>query len=414
MPSKARNSRPLTSHSGRRKSPNSKPALYFVTLPTSVISERSMFATYSPGKKTHRTAFSNEFVIEGTGEVHIRVFASGKSITLSIKDCWHVPNSPHNLLSTLSGCLRGNQYIIASRTPRMIFPHKSRILQPNSPKYLPFTREDGFLVLRFQLLAPIAPASQSNPPPPPQSFAGLSSYPFSFLPPSVPSISSLNQLSLLELTSPFTLPEPNFHTPFSNPLSVLPVSRIDASPAPPFNSHPIQLPTSPAILDNLDWPFCSLTYPQFNSHPLPFSPLDPPLEVPVSLISYPIPNFKPQSINPSHVNNFPPTINTSACPSPLTRSPQYLQHSLFDSPTAPCPSLGSLLYCASNPRTVPMSPITSSASITSSSSQFQSTVLTPGTCSQTPSRTVTPSHIPASSKFLRSVSPSVGKQMEDS
>ena len=268
-----------------------------------------MFVTYSPVNKTHRTAFGNEFVIEGIGEVHVQVFARGQSITLNIKDCWHVPNSPNNFFSTLSGCLRGNQHVIASQTPRMLFPHKFRILQPNSPKYVPFTRENGFIVLRFQPLAPIAPALQPNPPPLPQSFAGLSFYPPSFIPPSIPSVSSLNQLSS------------------SNPLSALPVtvSRIDESPAPLFDSHPIQLSLSPTLLD---WPFCSLT---FDSHLLPdfcIPPLNSPLEVPaeaVSTIHYAVTNFHSQSMNSSHEHTtlFDSSLPTTISPLPPPHNHQH-------------------------------------------------------------------------------------------
>jgi len=61
------------------------PAPYLVIdtmLPSSIFSERSLFVTYSPQSRIFHTAFGNDIVIEGTGEVHVQVFASGQPITL--------------------------------------------------------------------------------------------------------------------------------------------------------------------------------------------------------------------------------------------------------------------------------------------------------------------------------------------
>ena len=43
--------------------------------------------------------------------------------------------------------------MIASRSPRMIFSHKRRLAEPNLPKYVPFVRVDGLMVLPFDIPA---------------------------------------------------------------------------------------------------------------------------------------------------------------------------------------------------------------------------------------------------------------------
>lgn len=45
----------------------------------------------------------------------------------------------------------GNQIMIAGRSPRMIFSHRKRLVEPNLPKYMPFKRIDHFLVLEFEI-----------------------------------------------------------------------------------------------------------------------------------------------------------------------------------------------------------------------------------------------------------------------
>ena len=173
MPSKSRKLWPPTPCSSHHK-PGSKPKLklsptptpYLVidtTLPSNIFSECLLFVTYSPQNKIYYTAFGNEIVIEGTGEVHVHIFTSGQPIFLQMTNCWHIPSSPHHFILTLSSCLHGNQFMIALWTPRMLFSHKYHLSELNSLKYVPLTCEDGFLVLRFKLPAPIASVSQVNP-----------------------------------------------------------------------------------------------------------------------------------------------------------------------------------------------------------------------------------------------------------
>ena len=109
MPSKS-NSMKAKVSTGRsstcRKSdslPKMKPQLphphYLVvdtTLPSHIFSDRSFFTTYLPSSKLHRTLFGTDIIIEGIGDVHIRVVASGKSILFCFRDSWHVPSSPHH------------------------------------------------------------------------------------------------------------------------------------------------------------------------------------------------------------------------------------------------------------------------------------------------------------------------------
>jgi len=41
--------------------------------------------------------------------------------------------------------------MIAGRCPRMIFAHKRRLVEPNLPKYMPFTKIDLFIALKFEI-----------------------------------------------------------------------------------------------------------------------------------------------------------------------------------------------------------------------------------------------------------------------
>jgi hypothetical protein len=43
--------------------------------------------------------------------------------------------------------------MIAGHSPRLIFSHNYRLLKPTLPKYIPFTRVDNFLVLKFDISA---------------------------------------------------------------------------------------------------------------------------------------------------------------------------------------------------------------------------------------------------------------------
>jgi hypothetical protein len=125
-----------------------------VTLPSHIINDRSLFTTYMPKRQVHRNAFGNNVTIEGTGNVQIRVFAAGKSIVLRMKNCWHVPSSPHHFLSCIATTSIGCQVMIASRAPRILFPHKSRLSNPSLPKYIPLTKMDGYFVLKYEIPVP--------------------------------------------------------------------------------------------------------------------------------------------------------------------------------------------------------------------------------------------------------------------
>jgi hypothetical protein len=136
------------------------------TLPSHVFGDRSLFTTYVPSRKIHRTAFGTDIIIEGVGDVHLRVFAGGKSILFRFRDSWHVPTSPHHFLSCSTIISLGHQVMMADRSPRMIFSHNRRLVEPNLPKYLPFTRVDGLIILKFDIpvLSPQAasPTTQST------------------------------------------------------------------------------------------------------------------------------------------------------------------------------------------------------------------------------------------------------------
>ena len=41
--------------------------------------------------------------------------------------------------------------MLAGRTPRLLFPHKDRLVTPNLPKYVPLAREQGYFVLKFKV-----------------------------------------------------------------------------------------------------------------------------------------------------------------------------------------------------------------------------------------------------------------------
>ena len=144
--------------------------LYMVvdaTLPSHIIHNRSLFATYMPGCKVHRTAFGHNIIIEGTRDAHIQVFVAGKYICFQLRNCWHVPSSPHHFLSCSTVVSIGHQVMIAGRSPRLIYSHKHHLEEPNLPKYMLFTRVDGLIVLTFEIPAqnfiPPQPASTTTP-----------------------------------------------------------------------------------------------------------------------------------------------------------------------------------------------------------------------------------------------------------
>ena len=123
------------------------------TLPSHIFSDRSLFTTYTPSHKSHQTVFGSNIIIEGIGDVHVRVFVSGKSILFRFRDSWHVPSSPRHFFSCSATISLGNHFMIASCSPRMIFSHKCRLAEPNLPKYVPFVRVDGLMVLPFDIPA---------------------------------------------------------------------------------------------------------------------------------------------------------------------------------------------------------------------------------------------------------------------
>ena len=225
MPSKARNSRPPAPHSGRRKSPKSGPTStshhYLVvdtTFPSHIFNDRSLFTTYTPSRKVHQTNFGSTITIEGTGDVRVRVIVKGVSTPFLLRDCWHVPCSHNHFFSSLATISRGNQIMLAGRTPRMILPHKNRLLEPRLPKYLPFTRVGGLFVLKFDI-----PVLASTPITKPTTAVPHTTRPLSHPTVSLHASSSPHfaALSFYPHSFPPTLPvpQPDFHGPSSNSLS---------------------------------------------------------------------------------------------------------------------------------------------------------------------------------------------------
>ena len=126
-----------------------------LSLPSHIVNDRSLFTTYTSSRKLHRTIFGNDIIIEGYGDVHVRTFAGTKSILFRLRDCWHVPSSPHHFLSCKRVISQGKQVMLAGRIPRMIHSHKDRLAEPQLPKYVPFTRDGGVFVLEFQIPGPV-------------------------------------------------------------------------------------------------------------------------------------------------------------------------------------------------------------------------------------------------------------------
>ena len=131
------------------------------TLPSNIFSDRSLFTTYVPSRKSHWTAFGTDIIIEVTGNVHLRVFMGSKSIMFCFRDSWHVPTSPHHFFSCSTAVSLGNQVMIAGRSPQLIVSHKQHLTEPNLPKYMPFTQIDGLTVLKFEIPAQGSISSKS-------------------------------------------------------------------------------------------------------------------------------------------------------------------------------------------------------------------------------------------------------------
>ena len=187
-----------SSHRKLRSPPKKKlPPHYLVidtTLPSHIFSDRSLFKTYTPSRRLHRTVFGTDIIIEGIGDVEVRIVVSGKSILFRLRDSWHVPSSQHHFLSCSKVISLGNQIMIAGRSPQLIFSHKKRLVEPNFPKYMPFKQVDHFIVLEFDIptqvsLSPLStnttttqPTAQSAPTPPSFSLQASSScFPFAGL-----------------------------------------------------------------------------------------------------------------------------------------------------------------------------------------------------------------------------------------
>ncbi|KDR80449.1 hypothetical protein GALMADRAFT_136933 [Galerina marginata CBS 339.88] len=304
-----------------------------LSLPSHIINDRSLFTTYTPSRQVHRTVFGNKITIEGVGDAHIRVFAAGKFILLRMRNCWHVPSSPHHFLSCPTITSTGCQVVIASRTPRVLFSHKRCLAEPNLPKYLPLTKIDGYFILKYEVPVPGSvfpqPPSTTNQTPaislhapayqpfsalsvPLQSHAFNSSSPlahfaplddsysqpfhfsgFSFLhkdpsafqaPQTIPISDTSSSLDYSLFNSQPSLSSPSFNNSPLNPFSEAPISIIP-SPIPTFNPQSIHQPQHPSLFNPL---------PDHLNFIIP--PINPPSKTLLPIISYPVPSFNPQSI----------------------------------------------------------------------------------------------------------------------
>ena len=135
------------------------------TLPSHIFSNRSLFTTYVPLHRLHRTVFDTDIIIEGIGDIEVRIVVSGKSILFRLRDSWHVPSSSHHFLSALHTISLGNQIMIAGCSPQLIFSHSKCLVELTFPKYMLFTRINSLIALEFDipLLSP-RPASPSTHP----------------------------------------------------------------------------------------------------------------------------------------------------------------------------------------------------------------------------------------------------------
>jgi hypothetical protein len=152
----------------KTKPPHANPHYLVVdtTIPFHIFSDRSLFTTYVPSRKLYRTVFGTDIIIEGIGDVHVRVVVRGTSIMFRFRDAWHIPSSPHHFLSCSTLVSLGHQVMIAGCSPRMIYSHKRRLVEPTLPKYIPFTRVDGLIILKFNIPVlspqPASPTTQST------------------------------------------------------------------------------------------------------------------------------------------------------------------------------------------------------------------------------------------------------------
>ena len=96
--------------------------------------------------------------------MEVRISAGGKFIIFTIHNCWHVPSLPHHSLSNLlvTSPSRGHHVMLVCCTPRLLFPQKHCLTEPNLLKYVPFTRERGYFVLKFDLPTQVSIPPQYN------------------------------------------------------------------------------------------------------------------------------------------------------------------------------------------------------------------------------------------------------------
>ena len=119
------------------------------TLPSHIINDCLLFMLYMPGCKVHCTAFGHDIIIEGIGDA---VFTASQFILFYMRNCWHVPSSPHYFLSYATITSTGHQVMITSWTPRILFPNKHCLAELKLPKYVPLTKVDRYFVLKFEVL----------------------------------------------------------------------------------------------------------------------------------------------------------------------------------------------------------------------------------------------------------------------
>ena len=86
LPSSSRSQAPRRQPTGisppRKKLPFPNPHYLIIdtTLPSHIFRDRSLFTTYVPSRRLHQNIFGTDIIIEGTGDVHVRVDVSGQSI----------------------------------------------------------------------------------------------------------------------------------------------------------------------------------------------------------------------------------------------------------------------------------------------------------------------------------------------
>jgi hypothetical protein len=131
-------------------------------LPFHVFSDRTIFQTYNPGRKTHTTPYGNTLVIEGIGTVVICVTAEGTVFNFSLDDCWHIPASPNNFYSCIRSNSKGSQVMIFPRSPCLLVAHQQCLIHSKLPKYFPLTKNKtlGLFTLDFSCMD--SPTSSSN------------------------------------------------------------------------------------------------------------------------------------------------------------------------------------------------------------------------------------------------------------